>query len=324
MLVKAPTNSYPEKNRARILARDGSAITSRHPQPNRTSASATLLDSASAELAGSSSTPHLDAELLLAHVLGFPRSRLLAHPEFETPQDKRRLFEQMINLRRAGQPLAYLTGQREFWSLTLNVTPATLIPRPETELLVEHALRLVPDTEKVAILELGTGSGAIALALASERPHASITATDISNDALAIAKKNAAVLDMHNVKFIQGDWFTPVSGRRFRVIVSNPPYVAEGDPHLQSDSLRFEPREALVGGADGLAAIRKIVESASSHLEQQGTLLLEHGLGQAEAVRKLMTAAGFTNVYSASDLAGIERVCVGTFAGRDGTGPTGA
>lgn len=284
---------------------------------------ATLLDAASAELARSSSSPHLDAELLLAHVLGLPRSRLLAHPELDIPHDQRQLFEQMILLRRAGQPLAYLTGEREFWSLTLKVTPATLIPRPETELLVEQALRLVLVSAKIQILELGTGSGAIALALASERPQSSIIATDISDGALAVARQNAAALGIRNVEFIPGDWFAPVSGRRFRLIVSNPPYVSEGDPHLQSDSLRFEPQQALVSGADGLSAIRKIVSSAPSCLEQSGTLLLEHGMGQAKAVRELMTASGFTNVYSASDLAGIERVCVGTFARPDSSGGAG-
>lgn len=275
----------------------------------------TLLDIASTALTTSTGTPNLDAEILLAHVLQVSRGWLLAHPELDIPHDKRQLFEQMISLRRAGQPVGYLIGKREFWSLTLNVTPATLIPRPETELLVEKALQLVPASVKTPILELGTGSGAIALALASERPHSSITATDISDDALTVAKQNAATLGIRNVEFIQGDWFAPVSGRPFRLIVSNPPYVAEGDPHLQSDSLRFEPRRALVSGADGLTAIRKIVGNAPSHLEQQGTLLLEHGLGQAKAVRELMTASGFTNVYSASDLAGIERVCVGTFTG---------
>lgn len=276
----------------------------------------TLLDAASIELIKSTDTPNLDAELLLAYVLEISRSRLLAHPEQKISAAQEQAFNALIAARRAGQPLAYLTGQREFWSLTLNVTPATLIPRPETELLVEQCLQFMPASAKLRILELGTGSGAIALALASERPRSHITATDISNRALAVAQQNADVLGIRNVECVQGDWFAPVSTRRFQLIVSNPPYVAEGDPHLQSGSLCFEPEQAIVSGADGLAAIRKIVESAPSHLEQQGILLLEHGLGQAESVRKLMTASGFTSIYSASDLAGIERVCVGTFAGQ--------
>lgn len=272
----------------------------------------TLLSAGRSTLSGSSPSAGLDVEILLAHVLGISHSQLLAHPEREIPDDKQKQFLRLIRLRCAGQPIAYLTGEREFWSLPLKATPATLIPRPETELLVEQALHYLPQSAAVAILDLGTGSGAVALALATERPHSTVVATDLSEAALEIARQNAAALHVRNVQFVHGDWFAPVSGRRFRIIVSNPPYVAEGDPHLRAGDLRFEPGQALIGGLDGLAAIRQIVRHAPNHLEPHGMLLLEHGQGQAEHVRTLLRSAGFADVHSVSDLAGIERVCMGT------------
>lgn len=271
-----------------------------------------LLGAASTELAKSSSTPNLDAEILLTDVLHVPRARLLAHPEWIVPNDAAQVFAQLIARRRAGEPVAYLTGEREFWSLRLKVTAATLIPRPETELLVEQGLLLTPPSAHGNILELGTGSGAVALALAHERPGCSITATDISTAALDVARQNADALSIHNVEFVCGDWFAPLCGRRFQTIVSNPPYVATGDPHLQAGDVCHEPAQALDGGADGLDAIRTIARQAHKYLEHDGALLLEHGLGQAAAVQSLMRAAGFPRVQSIADLAGIERICVST------------
>ncbi|MGB9429845.1 MAG: peptide chain release factor N(5)-glutamine methyltransferase [Gammaproteobacteria bacterium] len=274
---------------------------------------ATLLNRAGAELAPASPTPRLDAEILLAHVLEMPRSHLFARPEQRLDGYKLRRYALLVLARRKGQPVAYLTGQRDFWSLTLKVTPATLIPRPETELLVEEALRNVPVGVRWYLLDLGTGSGAIALALAKERPQCILTATDISRSALAVARENAKRLEIHNLAFMQGQWFTPVSGRRFAMIVSNPPYVPNDDPHLNAGDLRFEPRHALTGGPDGLAAIRKIVLRAPSHLDRGGALLLEHGYDQGERVRELLSAAGFSAIKTLRDLAGSERVTSGRF-----------
>ncbi|MGH8283055.1 MAG: peptide chain release factor N(5)-glutamine methyltransferase [Gammaproteobacteria bacterium] len=265
------------------------------------------------ELAKSSPTPSLDAEILLAHVLETPRSHLFARPERRIENDRLRLFALMVVARRKGRPVAYLTGQRDFWSLTLKVTPATVIPRPETELLVEEALRIVPAGARWYLLDLGTGSGAIALALAKDRPHCVITATDLSRSALRVARENARALEINNVEFMQGEWFVPISGRRFGVIVSNPPYVPNDDPHLNTGDPRFEPRRALTGGPDGLAAIRKIVLRAPSHLNTGGVLLLEHGYDQGERVRALMSSAGFNGVHSVRDLTGYERVTSGRF-----------
>lgn len=276
---------------------------------------ATLLHMASRELNKTSPTPRLDAEILLAHVLQTPGSHLHARPEQRVDNDKLRLYALLVAARRKGRPVAHLTGQRDFWSLSLKINAATLIPRPETELLVEEALRLVPMGGRWKLLDLGTGSGAIALALAHERPDCLITATDISGLALRVARENARILEINNVEFMQGIWFAPVTGRRFDVIVSNPPYVPNNDPHLQSGDLRFEPRRALTGGPDGLAAIRKIVLRAPAHLESGSMLLLEHGYNQAEGVRALLSAAGFTDIRSIRDLAGFERVSGGRFEG---------
>lgn len=273
----------------------------------------TLLHMASAKLAGTSPTPRLDAEILLAHVLETTRGNLFAHPEQRLDGEQLRLFALLVVGRGKGQPVAYLIGRREFWSLNLKVNPDTLIPRPETELLVEQSLRCVPVGARWYLLDLGTGSGAIALALAKERPHCVLTATDISNPALAVARDNAAVLGIRNVEFLQGDWFAPVAGRRYSLIVSNPPYVPDADPHLNAGDLRFEPRRALTGGPDGLAAIRKITLRAPAHLDNGGMLLLEHGYDQAERVRELLSAAGFEDLQTFRDLDGRERVSSGRF-----------
>jgi len=274
---------------------------------------ATLLRMASKELGKTSPSARLDAEVLLAHVLETPRNYLHARPEQRVDDSKMRLFALLVVARRKGRPVAHLVGKRDFWSLSLKVTAATLIPRPETELLVEEALRIVPAGARWYIADLGTGSGAIALSLAHERPHCKLVATDISRLALDVARENAERLNITNVEFLEGEWFTPIASRRFAVIVSNPPYIPNDDPHLRSGDLRFEPRRALTGGPDGLAAIRKIVLRAPTHLETGGTLLLEHGYDQGDRVQALLAAAGFTDVYSLSDLAGHSRITGGRF-----------
>ncbi|HVA54673.1 MAG TPA: peptide chain release factor N(5)-glutamine methyltransferase [Gammaproteobacteria bacterium] len=274
---------------------------------------ATLLRVASKELGKSTPSPRLDAEILLAHVLETPRSHLHAWPEQRVEDIKMRLFGLLVVARCKGRPIAHLTGKRDFWSLSLKVTAATLIPRPESELLVEETLRIVPAGARWYIADLGTGSGAIALSLARERPYCKIVATDISRLALDVARANASNLKITSVEFLKGEWFTPIASRRFAVIVSNPPYIPNDDPHLRTGDLRFEPRLALTGGPDGLAAIRKIVLRAPTHLESGGVLLLEHGYDQAERVRGLLAAAGFINIHSVTDLAGNSRVTMGRF-----------
>ena len=253
----------------------------------------------------------IDAELLLAHALGASRVKLYAWPELVPDAKASERFERMIEARASGEPVAYLVGHREFWKLDLAVSPAVLIPRPETERLVELALeRIAPDREE-RIADLGTGSGAIALAIASERSRARVLATDASVDALAVARANAERLALRNVSFAQGDWCDALGAARFGVIVSNPPYIADDDPHLGAGDLRREPRAALASGADGLDAIRRIVACAPSHLDPGGWLLLEHGWDQASRVRALLENAGFAAVESVRDDAGHERVTLG-------------
>ncbi len=271
---------------------------------------AAALREATERLKGSDS-PRLDAELLLAHALERDRSYLSSHPEARLDSAQATRYAELTAARVRGEPIAYLIGKREFWSLELTVSPATLIPRPETELLVEQALALVPIAADWEILDLGTGSGAIALALAKERLCCRIVATDLSAESLAVAESNAARLRLSNLEFIQGDWFSPVAARRFHMIVSNPPYIALSDPHLAQADLRFEPRQALASGDDGLDDIRRIVAGAPAHLQGSGTLMLEHGYQQGSQVRGLLQAAGFGRIRSALDLAGQERVSLG-------------
>jgi len=242
---------------------------------------AEALHTATMRLTGSDS-PRLDAELLLAHVLGSERSHLRAYTDAELTPAQAAEFERLIGSRMLGEPIAYLTGKREFWSLELKVTPATLIPRPETELLVEQALALLPPGMASDVLDLGTGSGAIALAIAKERPRCRVTAVDISSEALQVAQANARSLHIANLEFLRGDWFAPLAGRRFQMIASNPPYVGTEDPHLGEGDLRFEPRQALSSGSDGLQDIRRIVSTASQHLPAGGHLLLEHGYSRGQ------------------------------------------
>ena len=282
----------------------------------------TLADAlrAATALLDDSDSPQLDAELLLAHTLGTGRSHLRAHPEAALDASQAHRYAELVEARRRGEPIAYLTGKREFWSLLLKVTPATLIPRPETELLVEQAIGLIPANADWDVLDLGTGSGAIALAIAKERPRCRVTALDISADALAVAQDNARELQISNVEFLQGDWFAPLPQRRFQVIVSNPPYVGDSDPHLGEGDLRFEPKQALSSGGDGLRDIRRIVSDAPSHLHAGGQLLLEHGYGQGATIRQLLQTAGFVDTLSVRDLAGHERVSLASHAKAGTTG----
>ena len=251
--------------------------------------------------------PRLEAQMLLLHALGQPpqaRAWLLAHDDDALPADAATRLHALATRRLAGEPMAYLTGEKHFHGLRLQVDARVLDPRDDTETLVDWALALLPADAPRRVLDLGTGSGAIALAIAHARPQARVTAVDASADALTVARANAGQLGLA-VTLHHGDWLAPVAGERFDLIVSNPPYIAEGDAHLPA--LAHEPRSALVSGADGLDDLRRIVATAPAHLAPGGWLLLEHGWDQAAAVRALLTDAGFTQVQSRRDLAGIER-----------------
>ena len=249
-----------------------------------------------------------EARVLLERVSGIARVSLIARPEAVLSDAQAAAFLAAVDRRRAGTPIAYLVGERDFHGITLQVTPDVLIPRPETELLVDFALERLPPGG--AMLDLGTGSGAIALAVKHARPDVQVKAVDRSAAALAIARVNATRLGLA-VDFVEGNWFEPLGSQRFAVIVSNPPYVAEGDRHLSQGDLRFEPKCALVGGADGLAAIRSICADAPRHLQTGGWLCVEHGAGQELSVRKLFERAGLESVESRPDLAGTARVVIG-------------
>ncbi len=250
-----------------------------------------------------------EARLLLAHALGKPAAWLYAHADEVAEAGLVKRFDALVTARGAGQPVAYLIGKRSFWTLDLAVTSATLIPRPETELLVELALARLSTAQAIRVADLGTGSGAIALAIAKERPRAHVVATDASAAALVVARSNGQANALGNVEFREGSWFAPLTGERFDLIASNPPYIAEGDPHLAS--LLHEPDLALTSGADGLEAIREIVAAAPSHLQPGGWLLLEHGWDQGNAVRALMELADFVEVSTVRDLEDRDRVTLG-------------
>jgi len=251
-----------------------------------------------------------EARLLLAEATGFSEASVLAHPQRMLPVEAERRFLDWSRRRRAGEPVAYLLGRREFYGLALAVNPNVLIPRPETELLVELALQRVARDAEAKVLDLGTGSGAVALAVRHRRPRARVVAVEASAAALDVARRNAARLGLE-VEFRHGRWFVPLGAERFSLILANPPYVATHDPHLAQGDLRFEPRQALVAGEDGLDAIREIVRAVCAYLEPGAWFLCEHGFGQAAAVRGLLKNAGLAEVASWPDLAGIERVSGG-------------
>jgi release factor glutamine methyltransferase len=254
----------------------------------------------------------LDAQVLLAHGLDVPRAWLAAHAADTLPAQAADAFFELARRRRDGEPVAYLTGIREFWGLSLRVTADVLIPRPETETLVELSLSLVPAGAPMRLLDVGTGSGAIALSLAHERPRARVTGVDISPAALAVARDNARRLTIGNADFLPSDWFAGVGDGRFDLIAANPPYVGSADPHLQEGDVRFEPRVALTPGGDGLTALRAIVAGARAHLVAGGHLVVEHGYDQSAAVQALFREAGFGGISIRNDLAGIPRVVGGT------------
>lgn len=274
-----------------------------------------LLTEATRRLAEISESPRLDAELLLAAALNRPRSHLHAWPERVPEREAATRFAAWLERRLTGEPVAYILGRREFWSLELEVTPDTLIPRPETERLVELALERLPADRSLAMADLGTGSGAIALALARERPQARIVATDRSPAALTVARRNARRLNVASVEFRQGDWCAPLGGERFDLIAANPPYVSVDDPRWCQGELRFEPPAALVAGEDGLEALRSIIAQAPEHLKPGGWLLLEHGYDQGETVPALLRERGFVAVSDHRDAAGLSRAGCGRWLG---------
>jgi release factor glutamine methyltransferase len=269
-----------------------------------------LLQRAAAELGSASGSSRLDAEVLLAHALRCRRSELSVRRDADVGEEEERAFRGLIASRIAGMPVAYLTGVREFWSLPLQVSPAVLVPRPETEILVEHALRLIDSHRLASVLDLGTGSGAIALAIARERPAVAVTATDLSEAALELARRNAQMLGIANIRWRAGSWFDAVPGVRFDLIASNPPYVAAADPHLAA--LKAEPRMALTPGPTGLEAYQAIIPRARSYLNPTGWIAFEHGASQAADVANLLEQNSFFNVTSHPDYSATLRVTLGS------------
>lgn len=257
-----------------------------------------------------SDSPRRDAEILLGFATGKARTFIMAFGETTLSEAERQQLSQLLERRVAGEPIAYLTGQKEFWSLPLHVSPATLIPRPDTECLVELALSYLP-TEPADILDLGTGTGAIALALASERPDCRVQGVDVQHEAVMLAKENAQRLGISNVCFTQGSWFSGEEGRRFSLIVSNPPYIDAEDIHLSQGDVRFEPSSALISGEAGLADLRVIIAASPEYLLPGGGLLLEHGWQQGGAVRDLLKQRGFIRVETCQDYGGNDRVSLG-------------
>jgi release factor glutamine methyltransferase len=254
----------------------------------------------------------VDQRILVCHALGIARTTMITQSERALSVDEAQRIAQLLQRRANGEPVAYIVGSREFYGLPFATTPAVLIPRPDTELLVELALQRLPPRGRV--LDLGTGSGAIAVAIAHSRPDADVTALDVSEAALQIAVRNAQ-RNGAQVRFLHSDWFAAVAGDKFDLIVSNPPYIADGDRHLAEGDLRFEPSGALTDFADGLSALRTLVLGAPAHAEPGAWLLMEHGYDQSEAVRRLLSSAGYTEVASWQDLAGIERVSGGRVPG---------
>jgi release factor glutamine methyltransferase len=277
---------------------------------------AETLTLAARALAPHSESPRLDAELLLGKALGVDRPQLIVSATESLAEEALQRYRYLIERRVNGAPIAYLTGSREFWSMNLKITPAVLVPRPETETLVELALALFGSDQQPSILDLGTGSGAIALAIASERPRARITGADISPAALGVARENSRILELPQVAWRQGSWFDAVPGERFDIVIANPPYIAAGDPALVA--LAAEPALALSSGPTGLEALTAIIEQAAPHLEPGGTLLLEHSSSQAYDVARLLERHGFRGVCSHHDYSGNPRVTLGTVHSQQG------
>lgn len=265
------------------------------------------------ELEVCSPSARLDTEILLAFALQKPRTFLYTWPEQELLPEEAEVFAQSMQRRLLGEPVAYIAGRRAFWNFDLRVNPNVLIPRPETELLVELALSFLGERDSVA--DLGTGSGAIALALASERPACQVIAVDRSAEALAVSRTNAFELGLHNIEFRSGDWCAGLPPQKFHMIVSNPPYIDAEDPHLQSGDLRFEPTSALIAGDHGLADIETICRQAKDYLYTNGVLLLEHGYNQAAAVREILQNNQYSDIKSCQDIAGHLRVTMASFSG---------
>jgi len=261
-----------------------------------------------------SESPRRDAEILLGHVTGKARTYILAFDETELTAEQTQTLTELLARRAEGEPVAHLVGTREFWSLPLFVSPVTLIPRPDTECLVEQALARLPQTP-CRILDLGTGTGAIALALASERPDCQLTAVDFIADAVALAQRNADNLGITNITILQSDWFSALNEQRFTMIVSNPPYIDEQDEHLALGDVRFEPKSALVAAKQGLADLAQIVTDGRQHLEAGGFMLLEHGWKQGDAVRELFQAAGYQHAQTCRDYGDNDRLTLAQWPG---------
>ena len=255
-----------------------------------------------------------EVSLLLQHVLNVNRAWLMAHDKDHLTYCQQESFDRLLLLRLEGEPVAYILGRREFYGLQLKVSLATLIPRPDTETLVEAALQKTPFDAPWDILDLGTGTGAVALAIAKHRPKSNVIGVDASADALAIAIENVQSLNLTNIRLLQSNWFSELAGQKFDVIVSNPPYIAEDDCHLTQGDLRFEPRSALVSGVDGLDDIRRIIQDTLNYLKPNGWLMLEHGYDQAHSVAALLKGHGFSQIDHAQDLAGTLRVTFGSIA----------
>lgn len=261
-----------------------------------------------------SESARLDAELLIAHALNIPRSRFISHPEQELNSLHLQSIQGLIDRRAAGEPIAYLLGHKHFWDLELKVTPDVLIPRPDTELLVETALTLFAEEDNIQVLDLGTGSGAIAIAIAKARPRWHVYASDASKAALSVAIENSRHYQLHNITLLQGHWFENLDPEKhFNLIVSNPPYIAESDPHLQLGDVRFEPQQALISGTDGLDDIRYLVAESKKHLLPDGCLMLEHGYDQGDSVHQLFADNSYKEVQQKNDFGGHIRVTLGKF-----------
>jgi len=269
-----------------------------------------ILKSAERQLALCSDSPRLDAEILLAFILKKNRSYFHAFPEVVPDDADQQQFERLLSQRLEGHPIAHLTGSREFWSLDLTVNHHTLIPRPDTELLIEFVLQQFTQ-QALKVADLGTGSGAIALALASEKPDWEITATDQSDAALKVAQANAKKLELNNVRFHQGSWFQPLTENNYDLIISNPPYIPANDPHLTRGDVRFEPDSALVSGKDGLDDIRQLITIAPDYLTNNGWLILEHGYDQKQEIKALFEAASYQQIIQKDDYAGNPRMTAG-------------